>query len=122
MKTTLRLPKILLIVGFIAMLIGMIDPLEGSVVILAGSCMLAISAFLSKSKRSLILYLSFALIAIGVGLLFVLSAFGGVGGDTGRSYWWLLVVLPYPVGWILGIIGTIIMMRERSKKREIMEQ
>ena len=122
MKTTLRLPKILLIVGFIAMLIGMIDPLEGSVVILAGSCMLAISAFLSKSKRSLILYLSFALIAIGVGLLFGLSAFGGVGGDTGRSNWWLLVVLPYPVGWILGIVGIILMLRDRSKKMEIMEQ
>ena len=116
MKTTLRLPKILLIVGFIAMLIGMIDPLEGSVVILAGSCLLAISAFLGKSRRSMIIYISFALIAVGVGLLFGLSALGGVGGDTGRSYWWLLVVLPYPVGWILGIVGTVLMFRDRSKE------
>jgi hypothetical protein len=114
MKKGLNWPKILLIIGFIAMLIGMIDPLEGSVVILAGSCILAISAFLSKSKRSLILYLSFGLTAVGVGLLFGISAFGGVGGDTGRSYWWLLVVLPYPVGWILGILGTIMMMKERN--------
>lgn len=116
MKKGLNWPKILLIIGFIAMLIGMIDPLEGSVVILAGSCMLAISAYLGKSRRSMIIYMSFGLITVGVGLLFGLSELGGVGGDTGRSNWWLLVVLPYPVGWILGIVGTILMMRERTKK------
>jgi phosphotransferase system glucose/maltose/N-acetylglucosamine-specific IIC component len=118
MKNSLNWPKILLITGFIAMLIGIIDPLEGSVVILAGSFLLAISAFLGKSKHSLIIYLSFALIAVGVGLLFGLSAMGGVGDNTGRSNWWLLVVLPYPVGWILGIVGTVMMMRQRSKKSE----
>jgi hypothetical protein len=118
MKKGFNWPKILLIGGFIAILIGMIDPLEGSVVILAGSCLLAISAFLSKSKRSLILYLSFALIAVGVGLLFGLSALGGVGGNTGRSYLWLLVVLPYPAGWIMGIVGTVLMLRDRSRDKE----
>lgn len=116
MKKSLNWPKILLIIGFIGMLIGMIDPLEGSVVILAGSFMLAISAFLGKSKRSLMLYISFGLIAVGVGLLFFISSLGGVGGNSGRSNWWLLTVAPYPAGWILGIIGTILMLRDRSKE------
>jgi hypothetical protein len=116
MKKSINTPKILLITGFIAMLIGMIDPLEGSVVILAGSFLLAISAFLGKSRRSLIIYLSFGMIAFGVGMLFFLSSLGGVGGTSGHSWWWLLTVSPYPVGWIMGIVGTIMMIRERRKE------
>jgi len=116
-KKPLNWPKILLIIGFIGMLIGMIDPLEGSVVILAGSFMLAISAFLGKSKRSLMLYISFGLIAVGVGLLFFISSLGGVGGNSGRSNWWLLTVAPYPAGWILGIVGTIMMLKDRTKAK-----
>jgi hypothetical protein len=118
MNKAINWPKILLIIGFIGMLIGMVDPMEGSVVILAGSFLLAISAFLGKSKRSLIIYISFALIAVGVGMLFFLSSLGGVGGTSGRSIWWLLTVSPYPAGWILGIIGTILMLRDRSKKSD----
>lgn len=116
MKTLSRWSHILLIVGFIAMLIGIIDPLEGSVVILAGSFIVALAAYLGKSRRQMITYLAFGMIVAGVGLLFWLSSLGGVGDNTGRSYWWLLIVLPYPVGWILGIIGSIRMLRDRSKK------
>jgi hypothetical protein len=121
MKKPLNWPKILLIIGFIGMLIGMVDPMEGSVVILGGSFLLAISAFLGKSRRSLIIYLSFIMIAIGVGMLFFLSSLGGVGGTSGRSIWWLLTVSPYPAGWILGIIGTIFMLRDNMKNRKTVE-
>lgn len=122
MKKPINWPRILLITGFIGMVIGMIDPLEGSVVILAGSFLLAISAFLSKNKLSLIIYLSFGMIALGVGMLFFLSSLGGVGGNSGRSWWWLLIVSPYPFGWILGIIGTILILRDRPKKAASVEQ
>ncbi len=115
MKTYPRWSGILLIIGFIAMIIGMIDPLEGSVVILAGSLIVAIAAFLGRSKRSRILYTAFGLVVIGVGLLFWISSLGGVGKETGRSYWWLLIVLPYPAGWITGVVGSIKMMRDRRK-------
>ena len=43
-------------------------------------------------------------VALGVATLWAMSALGGVGGDTGRSIWWLLVLLPYPVGWILAVV------------------
>lgn len=122
MKKPLNWPKILLIAGFIGMLAGMIDPLEGSVVILGGSLLVAISAYLGKSRRSLILYLSFGMIALGVAMLFFLSSLGGVGGTSGRSWWWLLIVSPYPFGWILGIIGTILILRDRPKKAASVEQ
>jgi K+-transporting ATPase A subunit len=80
------------------MLIGAIDPLEGSLIILPAAGLVALGALLGKSRHRRLLCWSFILVAVGIGALWVLSAFGGVGGRTGRSMWWLLVVLPYPVG------------------------
>jgi hypothetical protein len=100
-------PRILVIVGLLAMLLGAIDPLEGSLIILPGSGMVALGAFLGKSRHRRLLYWAFALIAIGVGALFILSMFGGIGGSTGLSLWWGLIILPYPVGWVICFIGVI---------------
>ena len=47
----------------------------------------------------------FILIALGVVALWGLSSGGGFGGDSERSMWWGLLVLPYPIGWSLGIWG-----------------
>jgi hypothetical protein len=57
---------ILVIVGFIAMLIGAIDPLEGSFIILPGSGLVALGAFLGKSRYRVILNWVFILIAGGI--------------------------------------------------------
>ncbi len=100
-------PRILVIAGLLAMLIGAIDPLEGSLLVLPGSGMVALGAFLGKSKYRRLLYMAFALIVIGVGAMFILSMFGGIGGNTGRSLWWGLIILPYPVGWVICFIGVI---------------
>ena len=45
---------------------------------------------------------------VGVVELGVLTAFGGIGGSRQHSIWWGLVVLPYPVGWILGLAAVIL--------------
>jgi hypothetical protein len=116
MKTRFLWSNILVIVGLIAMLIGAIDPLEGSGIILLGSGMVALGALLGKSRYRLLLFCAFILIAIGVGLMFGLSMIGGVGGITGRPNWWLLVLLPYPIGWIIGLVGTILRLIESFKK------
>ena len=115
MKARSLWSKVLVIVGLIAMLIGAIDPLEGSLIILPGSGLVALGALLGRSRHRLLLCWAFILIAIGVGALFLLSSRGGVGGSTGRSNWWLLVVLPYPVGWIMGLVGTILRLKEPFK-------
>jgi hypothetical protein len=39
--------------------------------------------------------------------MFALSAVGGIGGKSGHSMWWGVLMLPYPVGWILGLAGAI---------------
>jgi hypothetical protein len=98
--------RILIGVGSLAMLVGAVDPLEGSLVILPGSGLVALGTFLSDERRTLVYSIwTFALIAVGVGAMFVLSAFGGIGGQSGHSMWWGLLILPYPIGWVMGIVS-----------------
>jgi hypothetical protein len=98
---------ILIIVGSIAMLVGAVDPMEGSLVILPGSGLVALGTFLGQNERRLIAYRvgAFILIAMGVGALWGLSMVGGFGGNSGRSNWWAVLILPYLIGWLMGIWG-----------------
>ena len=100
--------RVLIVVGAAGMLVGAIDPLEGSIIILPGSALVALGAFLGKSRYRMVLYWSLILVAIGVVELGVLSAFGNIRGSREHSVWWGLLVLPYPVGWILGLAGIIL--------------
>ncbi|MFZ9745906.1 MAG: hypothetical protein ACO3G4_04665 [Opitutaceae bacterium] len=95
--------------GVIAFVGGALDPLEGAGVILAGSVLLRVSASLPRAPlpRPRRWTLVTVLIAAGVAAMFALSTGGGIGGDTGRSGMWLLLLLPYPAGWLLGV-GTLI--------------
>ena len=107
--------RILVIGGLVGMLIGAIDPLEGSIIIVPGTGMVALGALLGRSRHRILIGWSFVLVAVGVGMMWVLSEFGGIGGRTGRSMWWGLVILPYPVGWIMGLVGAIRRLREASR-------
>jgi dipeptide/tripeptide permease len=102
----------LVIVGLIAAIIGAIDPLEGSLVILPGAVLVVLGALAAKSRHRRFLAWSLALLAIGIGAMFGMSAVGGLGGSTGHSYWWGLVLLPYPAGWIMVLVGAIRCLRE----------
>lgn len=99
--------KILVIAGGLGMVVGAIDPMEGSLLILPGSALLALGTYLGQAERRVIAYKvsAFVLILIGVGALWGLSAVGGFGGSSGRSMWWGLLILPYLVGWNMGIWG-----------------
>jgi len=79
--------------------------------ILGGSILVAVGAFLSRTRYALPIT-ALVLIVVGVGALFGMSALGGVGGNTGRSMWWLLLCVPYPIGWILGLLGAASILRE----------
>lgn len=112
MRATGRSPKVLALLGLAAMVVGAIDPLEGAFVIMPGVALVTLAARLSRSRHLRLIGWSLLLVAAGVGAMIVLSALGGVGGRSGRSPWWSLVILPYPVGWIMGIVGAIRMWRE----------
>ena len=107
-----RWSRILVIVGLVAMLIGAIDPLEGSLVILPGIGMVTLGALLGGSRHRKFLSWSLVLAAAGVGALWWLSALGGIGGPGELSIWWGLLLVPYPVGWLMGLIGAIRRLRE----------
>ena len=105
MNTATPRSQILVTIGYIAMLIGAIDPMEGSLVILPGSGLVLLGTYLSHSEQWLITYRLwiFLMIAIGVAALFGFTLVGGIGGTSGLSMWWGVLVLPYPIAWSVGI-------------------
>ena len=107
MKTAKSRARILLIAGYLAMLIGAIDPMEGSFIILPGSGLLVLSSYLAGQQRSTVIFRMwvFFLILFGVAALWLLSALGGIGGDSAYSMWWGLLMLTFPIGWSMGIWG-----------------
>jgi hypothetical protein len=110
-----QVPRTLLIVGTLCVLVGTIDPLEGSILILIGVALLAVGARLGRTRSQALLAWALLLVAIGVGAMFALSAVGGVGGSTGRSMAWLILVAPYPVGWAMGLVGAYRGFRESNR-------
>jgi len=97
------------------MLIGAVDPIEGSLLILPGSGLVALGALLGKSPHRRFLAWSFVLLAVGIGAGVGFSVIGGFGDPPGHSWWWALFLLPYPVGWIMGLVGAIRILRAQSR-------
>jgi hypothetical protein len=97
-------------IGGLAMLAGTLDPMEGSVLILAGSGLVALGLYLARTDHRILLYWTstFILIALGVAALFGLSSIGGFGGRSGHSMWWGVMILPYPLGWLMALLGGAI--------------
>lgn len=122
MNAARRPSRTLIVMGLVAMVIGAVDPLEGSIVILAGSALAWFGARRGDGRHRGLLLWSFVLVAIGVATMFGLSAVGGFGGTSGRSNWWALALVPYPVGWIMGLVGAYRSLREASGAREVLRE
>ena len=101
--------RVLVTVGCVAMLLGAVDTMEGSLLILPGSGLVALGFVLGQRERRVVVYALwvFILIAVGVAALVALSVVGGIGGTSGRSMWWGVLVLPYPIGWVMALAGAI---------------
>jgi len=121
-KAAVLWSRILGIAGPVLMVVGAIDPLEGSLVILPGGGMVLLGAYLGRSRRRTLLLWGFVLLAVGTGALWGMSALGGLGEGTGRSMWWALVLLPYPVGWVSCLVGAILRLIESYKRQAPVER
>jgi hypothetical protein len=106
MKEKIKWTRVIYIIGVVALIIGTIDPLEGSVVLAAGSALIA-STYLTRDRHWKIFVASLIMILTGVLFLFYFSSLGGFGGTSALSWWWGILVLPYPVGWLMVIITLI---------------
>lgn len=121
MNTRTLWSRICVVVGGIAMLLGAVDPLEGSVVILAGSAVVLLGVILGHEEPHMRNYWTvvLGLIALGVAAMLVLSSFGGIGGASGLSIWWGALILPYPVGWIMGIASLLLKLVTAVRHRHV---
>jgi hypothetical protein len=107
MNTVSQLSRLMIPAGYIAMLVGAIDPMEGSLLILPGSGLVALGSFVGQGEKEFLIFRlwSLLLIAIGVTALWGLSIAGGFGGTSGLSAWWGILLVPYLIGWSIGVWG-----------------
>lgn len=107
MTTREKWVQVLTVPGGLAVLAGGIDPLEGSILVPVGTALLAGAAMIAPCepvvRRARALNLALAL--VGFAAVWGLTALGGVGGTTGRSFFWALLGLPLVVGWTLSLWG-----------------
>lgn len=107
MDKRILVARIMVFVGFAAIVMGAFDPLEGVFLIAPGSVILALAAFFGATRHRRVSYVSIALIAAAFVSILGMSSLGGFGGNAPllHSNWWGLLLLPYPVGWIMGVAG-----------------
>jgi hypothetical protein len=99
----------------VLLVIGTLDPMEGSILIAIASVLAAIRAGLDSDQQYSFFLYTASVCVTGVFFLFFFSSFGGFGGEAGISWWWGLLVLPYPVAW-LSLIILLIRSAIRSRK------
>jgi hypothetical protein len=111
-------PRLIFLFGVIALLAGVIDPLEGSIAIAAGSGLITLSVYMTHDKHRENFLFSFILIIFGVFFLFFFSSLGGFGDGAVLSWWWALLILPYPLGWLLAIVLVVAqILRKPARQR-----
>ena len=84
----------------------------GWLLILPGGGMVALVTFFGRGQRGIVRYWKwvFIVIAAGVAALLASLAVGGIGGRTLHSDWWVVLLWPYVVGWIMGFAGLVVML------------
>ncbi len=112
----------LVVAGLVLMLVVIADPLEGSFLSVLGVVAITAAAIITHSRFRAQAYWAAALLVLGVCALAIMSTVGGIGGDTGRSMWWAVVLLPYPAGWLYGLLVGIRLLREVFRRAEAAQQ
>jgi len=101
-----RCSLVLGFVGLAMMLVAFLDPLEGFPLVLIGGTLAVIAVRLAASRWFRLLVWALALAIVGCAAMLLLTAPGGVGGSSRVPAVWVLIVLPYPIGGLLLLVGN----------------
>jgi len=101
------------IAGVIALLGGAFDPMEGAAIIAGGSILIALATAYAKDRNRITFIATAAMITFGVFSLFYASSLGGF--DPKHEWWWLILIFPYPIGWLINVITLIIRLFTKPK-------
>lgn len=118
MESKLKWPPALHIIGLVTFILGTLDPMEGSVIIVAGSILITVASYLSHDRHLKYFLIASSMLITGVSLLFYFSSLGGFGDPPYLSRWWALMLLPYPAGWIMMIVLLIMRAITKRKKKK----
>ncbi len=89
--------------GVLAFFLGAMDPLEGCTVILFGSALVALIAYLKKRKYYKGYMAASLMIAFGAAYMIFIPLLPG-GNPIDRYHWLLAPAIVYPAGWIWMVI------------------
>ena len=103
------------IAGLAVTFLAVLDPLEGFPFVLIGGVLTVMAAIQEQSPRLPLAIWGLAIAAVGCAALIGLSLAGGVGPAAGRSWWWLVVLAPYPTGVVLFVAANVLLLRERGQ-------
>ncbi|MFM9057345.1 MAG: hypothetical protein ACKOQY_11795 [Bacteroidota bacterium] len=97
--------RVLRILAVAMLVLGALDPIRGAVLIAAGSLLLAIQVKISADPRRRLYVTTARMIVVGVFFLYFFSENGSLQ-KAQLSAWWLLM-LPYPVGWMITVSSLL---------------
>lgn len=104
-----------MIPGVIAMLYGMLDPLNHAWISAAGCLLITLGVFISHNKYRKIFALALFFILFGVFFIEYFSMPDTYVGSGGMPWWQVLFILPYGLGWIAFVVLLIVSMCERHR-------
>ena len=115
MKNVPHWTRIGYITGVVLFILGSFDPMEGSILIALGSTFIALVTRNSKDRHRRAFMVNAICILVGVSFLFYLSYKGGFGGTSDLSWWWGILIIPYPLGWLMNVVLLVRRIFEKKK-------
>lgn len=92
---------VLIVLGSAAILMGTLASPHEEYIIVPGSAMIALGAYLAQAPGRRLVYCAFLIMAVSISVIWgMLSLSGGVTG------WWQLLFLLYLAGWLMDIVGV----------------
>ncbi len=102
-----KLTKTLRIAGIVCLFLGAIDPLEASLLILLGSCLYTMAMYLRIHEKRFFFLICSLMMGSGIFFMFLFSWLGGIGGKSDYSLWWGILILPYPIAWLITVYAIL---------------